>query len=627
MGDIGVDNQTTRYLQIVKLLRLVRLYRIMSCFEMLQYSSRISLLWLTLIRDFGAALMWTHFAACTMFFIARQSNFEDTWLVPEPFESNFDLYLTSLYWSIVTFTTVGYGDYSPVNTAEQVFTMIYMFINMVIASWIIGSITLLVVKNDEKNGQYRDDLKLLQEYSQMNNFSGALKKRLKMQLKLDFNNREISDENVLQNFPRSLRRKILRKLYYPLLQDTSLMRDVKQSFVDQFLNSCSVEIFGPGEEILQRGSVSNDLYLLVDGVVQASSSAEPNSNDWGTDQKSLDRGGSIAESDYRDSTRPVTWAEIGSGDFINAIPFFTEAPNIETVKTSSICKTLTLPQHVFKAITEEHPGCASTILENLLQKVKQMVPENVSLPQRLEALRVGSAFDIGGDEMNPDSEFHQTILHAQAQAALTTVEDLIQMHINKQKDDNTTRFLFAASRSDMPTLRLMLNSGLDPNSADYDRRNALMVAAMNGNSEVVTLLLDYHANANLVDVHGTSALYEAVKGSHDDTIDILLKHGGELCMSEETAATTLCQCVFNGDLLMLKRLCKAGININAGDYDRRRAVHIAASEGNLAAVRVLSECGADLTVRDRWNNSIEDEATRANAVRLLEFLESVTKTP
>ena len=32
MGDIGVDNQTTRYLQIVKLLRLVRLYRIMSCF-------------------------------------------------------------------------------------------------------------------------------------------------------------------------------------------------------------------------------------------------------------------------------------------------------------------------------------------------------------------------------------------------------------------------------------------------------------------------------------------------------------------------------------------------------------------------------------------------------------------
>ena len=78
---------------------------------------------------------------------------------------------------------------------------------------------------------------------------------------------------------------------------------------------------------------------------------------------------------------------------------------------------------------------------------------------------------------------------------------------------------------------------------------------------------------------------------------------------------------------MLKRLCKAGINVNAGDYDRRRAVHIAASEGNLAAVRVLVECGADLTVRDRWDNTIEDEARRANAVRLIEFLDGLKKSP
>jgi hypothetical protein len=95
MGDIGVDDQTTRYLQLVRLFRLVRLYRIMNCFEMLQYSSRISLLWLTLIRDFGAALMWTHFAACAMFFISRQSNFEDSWLsTPSPSETNADLYCT-----------------------------------------------------------------------------------------------------------------------------------------------------------------------------------------------------------------------------------------------------------------------------------------------------------------------------------------------------------------------------------------------------------------------------------------------------------------------------------------------------------------------------------------------------
>jgi hypothetical protein len=78
----------------------------------------------------------------------------------------------------------------------------------------------------------------------------------------------------------------------------------------------------------------------VEGVVQASSSADASTDDLDTDRTSLIGGGSIADSDYRDSNRNVTWTQICSGDFINAIPFFTEAPNIETVKTVSLIELL-----------------------------------------------------------------------------------------------------------------------------------------------------------------------------------------------------------------------------------------------------------------------------------------------
>ncbi len=49
-------------------------------------------------------------------------------------------------------------------------------------------------------------------------------------------------------------------------------------------------------------------------------------------------------------------------------------------------------------------------------------------------------------------------------------------------------------------------------------------------------------------------------------------------------AAQLCTCVFEGNLPLLRRLIRAGAAADAGDYDKRTALHIAAAEGNTAAV-------------------------------------------
>jgi hypothetical protein len=108
-NEIGVDNYQTRNLELVRLLRLVRLHRVVHASALAQYSTKISLAWYTITRNFGGALLWTHFAACMMFFIARQYDFQDSWLEPDDADTNFELYVTSLYWSIVTFATGTFG--------------------------------------------------------------------------------------------------------------------------------------------------------------------------------------------------------------------------------------------------------------------------------------------------------------------------------------------------------------------------------------------------------------------------------------------------------------------------------------------------------------------------------------
>lgn len=463
--------------------------------------------------------------------------------------------------------------------------MIYMLLNIVLQAWIIGSITLLVVKNDENTGHYRDTLERLEQYSKINEFERDFHEDLTAQVILDYENHDVADEQVLSHFPTAVRRKVLCKLYLPYLRSTQLMRNVRQQFVDAFLAICKIEMFRPGEEILQRGNISLHLYLLVGGEVEV-----------------LEHGSRHDQSSRSQSLRKY----IQAGEFLNEVGFFTDSPQIDTIKTASVCKTLTISRSAYGSLANDHPGSAGKILKNLLQKVNVAAAD---LPDPLELLRAGSVWADGLDEESTTigSERRSQL---QTHAALTSIQELVEMHISKQHDDHTTTFLFAASRGDIKTVCLMCDQGFDPNSSDYDRRTALMVSAMKGNSDVVAKLLDtYRADPNLADMHGSTALFEAAKNGHDDTMQVLLAHNASLCMDESLAASTLCQAVFDGDTNRLRRLLKAGIPVNAGDYDKRTAGHIAAAEGNTLALGILLDFGADLALRDRWMHTASDEAS------------------
>lgn len=49
-------------------------------------------------------------------------------------------------------------------------------------------------------------------------------------------------------------------------------------------------------------------------------------------------------------------------------------------------------------------------------------------------------------------------------------------------------------------------------------------------------------------------------------------------------AFLLCNAVNSGDLQLLRRLLEAGYRADAADYDKRTPLHVAAAQGNLAAV-------------------------------------------
>lgn len=68
--------------------------------------------------------------------------------------SLFHRYVIAVYWSSITATTTGYGDYHAVNKEEMIFTIFYVFLNIGMNSYVIGNMTNLIVQATFKTKKF-----------------------------------------------------------------------------------------------------------------------------------------------------------------------------------------------------------------------------------------------------------------------------------------------------------------------------------------------------------------------------------------------------------------------------------------------------------------------------------------
>ncbi len=86
----------------------------------------------------------------------------------------------------------------------------------------------------------------------------------------------------------------------------------------------------------------------------------------------------------------------------------------------------------------------------------------------------------------------------------------------------------AVAAGDIPKLRILLARGADVNAANKEGETALMVAALEGRTEMVRFLIERGADLEARDVVGATALLYAALGGSLDTIKLLIEKGANL---------------------------------------------------------------------------------------------------
>ena len=189
-------------------------------------------------------------------------------------------------------------------------------------------------------------------------------------------------------------------------------------------------------------------------------------------------------------------------------------------------------------------------------------------------------------------------------------------------EDGASMLCLAAHKGERDQLRRLVEARVNPNEADYDGRTALHLAASEGNVDCLNYLLTQFANVSPVDRWGGTPLADAIRHKQVAIQEILRTRGGSLPSSDD-AAGRLCELAATGNLVDLRVLVGNGVDVNLGDYDARRALHLAASNGHLGTLEFLVSCkDVDVNPVDRLGGTPLEDAYRENQPAVIALLQS-----
>ncbi|KAL4485756.1 hypothetical protein ABPG72_012296 [Tetrahymena utriculariae] len=217
-----------------------------------------------------------HLSACIIYEISTlpKPDLEKTYLDSIDVDRTqwLQVYIYSFYWSIITMTTIGYGDIHPYSYRERVYASFFAIISCVVFGFTLNQIGSIMSNLYMNSNMVRKKLAIIESYLKKRNVSPDLQVKVKKNIEYILTDSDQQDkvvEEMLNSLTISLRSQLKVELYKNILKTIQAFQiNFSDSFLSDLCNLFQEQTYSQEQYLYYEGDYPDRFYFVIRGEIE-----------------------------------------------------------------------------------------------------------------------------------------------------------------------------------------------------------------------------------------------------------------------------------------------------------------------------------------------------------------------
>ncbi|XP_024945498.1 potassium voltage-gated channel subfamily H member 8 isoform X2 [Cephus cinctus] len=268
------------HIHLVKLTRLLRLARLLQ--KMDRYSQYSAMILTLLMLSFTLVAHWL---ACIWYVIAEKERLRNDkdwdlgWIhtladrlkISVQNVTHSESYITALYFTCSSLTSVGFGNVSANTSSEKIFSICTMLIGALMHAVVFGNVTAIIQRMYSRRSLYQTKWRDLKDFLALHQIPDELKQRMQDYFQTMWSlNHGIDIHEVretLKEFPEELRGDVSMHLHREILS-LPIFEAASQGCLKLLSLHIRSNFCAPGEFLIHKGDALSYIYYLCNGSME-----------------------------------------------------------------------------------------------------------------------------------------------------------------------------------------------------------------------------------------------------------------------------------------------------------------------------------------------------------------------